>query len=216
MGFIIKVFLILFFIWLVITIFEKITGINITNDDEEVESGEKNSSFNAGLGDIEIAQYVVTLYQKPYAELKQYFPYANIDTIVNKYLQNQLFFSEEYENHVIILKDNVASIGKDDNGIYISIGNGDICSIRDSGGEYAQKIIKCYMEETFIEDQNYKNIILNMRPHSEVILVGVLGILSNIGSAEFGLYNTTLIKANGIIPDNIMNMAVNAIHRDNV
>lgn len=77
-----------FFIGLVITIFEKITGINITNDDEEVESGEKNFSFNAGLGDIEIAQYVVTLYQKPYAELKQYFPYANIDTIVNKYLQN--------------------------------------------------------------------------------------------------------------------------------
>ena len=72
------------------------------------------------------------------------------------------------------------------------------------------------MEETFIDDQNYKNIILNMRPHSEVILVGVLGILSIIGSAEFGLYNTTLIQANGIIPDNIMNMAVNAIHRDNV
>lgn len=133
---------------------------------------------------------------------------ASIETIVSKYIDNQLLFSEKYGEHVIDLAGNVETIGMDGGDVYLSIGNGEY--YYRSSGESVKQLIKCYISRSDMEDDDYKNLILNMRPGAEVVVVGVL--LKNRYSA-FELRGTTLIEVNGVVPDRIMSIVVNSIYR---
>ena len=221
MGFILKVIIFLFLLGLAITIFENVTGINITGDSEKEEEQEKVekvlSPLEKELEKIkqgsygrakEIVKYVVALYKKPYAEMGDLWSSVNISTIVSKYMDNQLLFAEKYEDHVIDLEGNVATIGKDGDDVYISIGNGKHYGLVTSGGSVKQ-LIECYLDKNDMENENYKNLVVNMRPGAEVTLVGVLHKEKYGG---FTLYGTTLIEVNGVVPDRIMNIAVNSIY----
>lgn len=222
MGFILKAFVILFLLGLAITIFEKVTGINITGDSEKEETPEKIekelSPLEKELEKVkpgaygrakEIARYVVTLYEKPYVEMGGLCSSVSIDTIVSKYIDNQLLFSEKYENHVIDLVGSVETIGKIDENVYISIGNGKYYNRSGTSGESVKQLIECYLDKNDMENDNYKNLVLNMRPGAEVTLVGVL---KKPRHNNFKLYGTTLIEADGVVPDSIMNIAVNSIY----
>ena len=113
MGFIVKVFIFLFLLGLAITIFENVTGINITGDAENKENEKiekKMTPLEKELEEIksgtygrakEIAKYVIPLYEKPYVDMGGLFSGTSISTIVSKYIDNQLLFSEKYEDHVI-------------------------------------------------------------------------------------------------------------------
>lgn len=222
MGFILKVLVILFLLGLAITIFEKVTGINITGDSEKEETPEKIekvlSPLEKELEKVkpgaygrakEIAQYVVTFYKKPYVEMGGLWSSVSIDTIVSKYIENQLLFSEKYEDHVIDLTGSVETIGKDGENVYISIGDGNYYHRSGTSGESVKKLIECYLAKSDMENDNYKNLVLNMRPGAEVTLVGVL---KKERYGGFKMYGTTLIEANGVVPDGIMNIAVNSIY----
>ena len=121
-----------------------------------------------------------------------------------------MLFSEKYEEHVIILAGKVETIGKKGDNVYISIGDGEYYKRCGTSGESAQQLIECYLVKSDMEDDNYKDLVLNMRPGVEVTLVGVLST-SEYDSA-FKLRTTRLIEVGGIVPDIIMNFAVNSIY----
>lgn len=223
MGLILKILIGLFVLGLAITIFEKVTGINITGDAENEEENEEEkvySPLEIELKKIEpgaygraeeIAKYVIPLYKKPRAELGTFMSSTSIETIVSKYIDNQLFFSEKYEDHVIALTGKVETIGKDNNeNVYISIGDGHYYYRSGTSGESVKQLIECYINNSDMEDDNFKDLVLNMRPGVEVTLVGVLSKERYGGG--FNLYGTTLIEVGGIVPDRIMNIAVNSIY----
>ena len=144
-----------------------------------------------------------------YVEMGGLWSSVSIDTIVSKYIDNQLLFSEKYEDHVIDLTGSVETIGKDGENVYISIGDGNYYHRSGTSGESVKKLIECYLDKSDMENDNYKNLVLNMRPGAEVTLVGVL---KKERYGGFKLYGTTLIEANGVVPDRIMNIAVNSIY----
>ena len=121
-----------------------------------------------------------------------------------------MLFSEKYEDHVILLTGDVETIGKDGDRVYISIGNGSYYKRSGTSGESVKQLIECYLDKQDMEDDNYKNLVLNMRPGSEVTLVGVL---SKEKYGGFKLYGSTLIETAGVVPNRIMNIAVNSIYR---
>lgn len=136
---------------------------------------------------------------------------TSIDAIVSKYLDNQLLFSEKYDDHVIVLTGRAETIGKDDENIYISIGDGKSYYRCGTASESAEQRIKCYLCKSDMEDANYKDLVLSMRPGVEVTLVGVLKEPRS-RFAAFSLYGTTIIEAGGVVPDRIMDIAVNSIY----
>lgn len=171
---------------------------------EEIKSG----AFGRAK---KIAMYVVSLYSKPYVEMGGDWSCTSIETIVSKYLNNQLLFSEEYENHVIALEGTVETIGKIDGTVYLSIGDGEYCHISGTSGENVKRLIECYLDKKDMEDIEFKNIIMNMKPGAEVTLVGVLK-KGKYGS--FKLHGTTLIEVDDVVPDRIMRMAKHAIYKE--
>lgn len=226
MIFILKIIVFLFLLGLVITIFEKITGINITGDSENEEKiGEEKeekvlSPLEKELEEIKpgvyghakkIVNYIIKFYKPPYIDMGDSWSSASIETIISKYIDNQLLFSEKYEGHVIDLAGNVETIGKEGANVYLSIGDSSYYHRSGTSGESVRQLIKCYISKSDLESDDSKNLVLNMRPGAEVVLVGVLvkGRLRN----EFELRETTLIEANGVVPDGIMNIAVNSIYR---
>jgi hypothetical protein len=224
MGFILKVIIFLFLLSLVISIFEKVTGINITGDSEEEEEQEKMAKVLSPLekelekikqGSYgrakELVKYVITLYKEPYVEMGDSWSSVSIDTIVSKYLDNQLLFAEKYEDHVIDLEGTVETIGKNGDDVYISIGNDKYYRISGRSGESVNQLIECYLDKSDMDNENYKNLVVNMRPGAKVTLVGVLHKPNHYG--PFKLYGTTLIEVNGVVPDRIMNIAVNSIYK---
>ena len=156
-----------------------------------------------------IAMYLVSLYDAPYVELGSNMSCASIKKIVTKYIDNQLLFSEEYENHVIDLSGIAETIGKEDNTVYISIGDGRYYHREGTSGDSVKQLIKCYIDAEDMEDDNYKKLILNMRPGTPVTLVGVLGKDKYSG---FILQESTLIEVDDIVPDCIMEVAEGIIH----
>lgn len=222
MGFILKVIIILWLLGLAITFFEKVTGINITDDPEEKEEIEEEKVLSPLEKELEeirtntykraktIVKYIVPFYKQPYVNLGDSWSSASIDTIVSKYIDNQLLFSEKYEEHVIDLAGTVETIGNDLWGVYLSIGNGHYYSRSGTSGESVKQLINCYIDENDMENDDYKNLLLNMRPGAEVVLVGVLCKRSFL---EFRLRGTTLIEVNGIVPDRTMNIAMNVIYK---
>ena len=214
-----------------ITIFEKITGIDVTDftDDtteaEEVKCVEiKSSPLEVELQGIKpgaygrckkIAKYMISFYNKPYADLGglSIMSSASIKTIVSKYLDNELLFSEQYEDHVIDLTGKVETIGKEGENVYISIGDGELYYRNGTSSKGVKQLIKCYLDKSDMEDDNYKELVLNMRPGMEVTLVGVLRKERYNGYAMggFELYGTTLIEVEGIVPDGIMDIIVDMI-----
>lgn len=221
MGFILKVIVILILLGAVITIFEKVTGINLTGDWEEEQSEKMERELTPLERELEkvkkasderakeIVQYVVLLYKKPYVEMGNPGSSVSIDTIVSKYLDNQLLFSEKYNDHVIDLKGNVETIGKNGDSVYISIGDGAYYQRCGTSGESVKQHIECYLDKDDMENDNYKNLVLNMRPGAEVTLVGTL-YKEQYGG--FRLSASTLIEVNGVVPDMTMNIAVNSIY----
>ncbi len=157
-----------------------------------------------------LAMYVVPLYTKPYADFGGYSHCASINSIVSKYIDNQLLFSEEYENHVIDLSGTVETIGKEDETVYISIGDGSYYYRSGRSGEGVKQLIECQIYKKDMEDINYKNLILNMRPGAEVTLVGVL-LKEKYGG--FKLSSARLIESNGVAPDFIMGIAKSSIYK---
>lgn len=231
-------------IWLVIgwillgiaiTIFEKVTGINITGNSEKEETNETTkkeeneaskeekvySPLECELKEIEthtygrakkISEYVIPLYKEPYAEIGGFMSSTTIETIVSKYLDNQLLFSEKYNDHVIVLTGRAETIGKEGEDIYISIGNGKSYHRSGTTSESAEQLIMCYLDKSDMEDESFKNFVMSMRPGEEVTLVGILKEPSSRW-APFKLYSTTLIEADGVVPNRIMNIAVNSIYK---
>lgn len=221
MGFILKVFVFLFLLGLAITIFEKVTGINITGDaDQGAQEKEQKvlSPLEKELEKVEpgyynrakeIAKYVILSYTKPYVDMGSMWSSTTIETIVSKYIDNQLLFSEKYENYVIDLTEKVETIGKDGEKIYFQLGNGSYYSRSGTSGKSICQNIKCYLYKDDFEDDNYKNMVLNIRPGTEVTLVGVLG---SYNYRNFELFTTRLIEADGVVPDIMLNIAVNRIY----
>ncbi len=213
-----EIIVILIVIGIGINIFQKVTGVNLTGDKEEPEKPEPEkvlSPLEEELEEIKagssgktkkIAQYVALLYNQPYVDMGGYTS-VTIDTIVSRYLDNQLLFSEEYENHVIDLIGYVGTIGKDGENVYLSIGDG---HYYDKTGESVRQLIKCYLDNNDMEDENYKKTILNMRPSARVILVG---ILKKEKYGDFVLYETTVIEVDWVVPDMVMNIAENIIYK---
>lgn len=60
-----------------------------------------------------------------------------------------------------------------------------------------------------MEDTNYKNLVMRLRPGVEVVLVGVLKVASY--GKGFELLEAILISAGGIVPEVVMNIAENSI-----
>lgn len=221
MGLILKIIIGFFVLGLIITIFEKITGINITGDEKEIEEIEEEKEYSPLEKDLQeikpgtygrykkIAKYVISFYKNPYVELGSAWSSASIETIVSKYLDNQLLFSEKYEDHVIDLTGKVETIGKEDENIYISIGNGGYYHRSGTSSDSVKQLIKCYLDKSDMEDDNYKDLVLNMRPGVEVTLVGVL---KKERYGGFELLGTTIIEVGGIVPDGIMDAVVDLIY----
>lgn len=158
-----------------------------------------------------IVNYIIRFYKPPYIDMGDSWSSASIETIVSKYIDNQLLFSEKYEEHVIDLAGNVETIGKDGEDVYLSIGNGEYYYRSGSSGESVKQLIKCYISRPDLEDDDYKNVVLNMRPGAEVVVVGVL--VKRRLESGFELRGTTLIEVNGVVPDRIMSIVVNSIYR---
>lgn len=223
-----EIIVILIVLGIGINIFQKVTGVNLTGDKEKEESEEPEKVLspieeelqelkNPLTGVKKIATYVDLLYDYP--ELYDYpdidmcnlYTSVTIDTIVSKYLNNQLLFSEKYENHVTDLTGTVGTIGKDEEKIYLSIGDGHFYQVEgESGGESVRELIKCYLDKEDMEDDSYKSLILNMRPGAMVTLVGVLK-KARYGSG-FELHRAKLIKVNQTVPDRIMNIVENMVY----
>lgn len=222
MGFIIKVLIFCCLCRLVIIIFERVTGIKITDDTEnERNKKEKKvlSPLEQELEKIkphapqhaeEIAKYIIPLYKKDYVRIGNSF-FTSIDTIVSKYLGNQLLFSEKYEGRIIALAGSVGTIGKNGERVFITIGDNHYCGMVSTGrpgGECVSQLIECYIDETDMEDKNYRDLVLNMKSGANVTVIGVLG---KERYGEFSLYGTTIIEVNNVIPSKIMNIATNSI-----
>lgn len=224
MLFILKIIFFLFLLGLVITIFEKVTGINITGDSESgVERPEEKvlSPLEKELEEIKpgvfgrtkkIINYIIQFYKQPYVNMGDSWSSASIETIISKYIDNQLLFSEKYEEHVIDLAGNVETIGKDGENVYLSIGDSSYYHRSGTSGEGVKQLIKCYISRPDFEDDDYKNLVLNMRPGAEVVLVGVL-VKGRMYRNTFELRGTTLIEVNGVVPNRIMSIVVNSIYR---
>ncbi len=208
-----------------ISVFEKVTGINITGDaegemkKEEQKEPKEYSPMEIELNNLKpgvygraeaVAKYIVPLYKKPLAQFGVFMS-TDIDTIVSKYLDNQLLFSEKYENHVIVLNGKIETIGKKDNEVYLAIGNGEYYKRSGTAGESVKKLIECYLNKPDMEDDKYKDLILKMRPGSEVTVVGVLKKAKY--SNSFELEATIVLETEGVVPGRIMYIAQNEINK---
>ena len=232
MGTIIKIIIILYILGLIIAIFEKVTGINLTGDEEtkektksEIEPPQIYSPLEKELKEIEpgayerikkITEYIVTLYNKPCVEMENWKSSIDVRTILSKYLDNQLSFSEKYNGHVIVLAGRVKTVGKDEKSTYICI----VDNSEDYANVSINRVITCHLDHSVMEDENCKNIILNIRPGIKVILTGVLkeprdvGFLKGAGEVNcygFSLRLSMLIEADGVVPQLVMDLAEDLI-----
>lgn len=216
---IIKVIIIIFILGVIAKVFEKITGINLSGDDEKKTEEKKLSPLEQELKDISpgelgrdeaIAQYLIPLYNIPHVENYSFKASFGIYDLVTKYNVNQLLFAEEFENHVLIITGKAETIGLSGDKTYISMGNGRYyVNSQTTGGESVKQHIDCYINKSYMEDTNYKNLVMRLRPGVEVVLVGVLKVASY--GKGFELLEAILISAGGIVPEVVMNIAENSI-----
>lgn len=207
----------------VITIFEKVTGLNITGEakatstefiaeDEELSPMEieieriRSKSYDRARV---IADYIIPeLYEQPQVDIST--TYMSIDEILRNYLKNQLLFSEKYEKHVIILRQKIRTIGKKGNQVYISVGDGSWYGLNNQSTEQAKNEIKCYLLKSLIDDDDdYKKEVLALQPGQTVTLVGILLTAPTSG---FELHSTILVEADGTVPSPIYNWAISQIY----
>ena len=221
MGLILKIIIVLIILGIVIEAFEKVTGINITDGSGEEKPKEPEkvlSPLERELQEIKqdsyghtkkIIGYIIELYDKPYVEMESAWSSVNIEKIVSKYIDNQLLFSEKYEGHVIDLSGTIETIGKEGKLVYVNIGDGSYYHRSGRSGDGVKQLVTCYLDENDMNNESYKNIVLNMRPGTIVTIVGVLYVGRFVG---FELHGSTLIEVDGTVPENVMSIAVNAIY----
>lgn len=159
-----------------------------------------------------LAQYLASCYQVEYVDMGKADSSASLDTMVSEYLKNQLYFSENYINHVIDLSGVVETIKMEGEYVAICLGDGNYYRGSGTAGDAVRQRIRCYIkvDSPDMKNQNYKDLILNMRPGAKVTLVGVL---DKQEFKDFELYGTTLIEANEVVPDIVMNIAANIISK---